>query len=321
MSVSHSPIWFSTTPGSLHIPGIHRVLFHEKNGLEGLHPSDDSFTRTLAVRFYAQAFYQATVQQKGTDETRLKEILQQVAQKNALPEFNREIARIAKQDKKPYRNARHIIEREYARNPFKAFFKSATRKELLDYLETGKNHFRPSGWEYRKLGMWNAVADFVAVCRQYPVMSSCVIGAVAWLGHKFPFAGGVSGIAIIAWGTVASAIHELKALASPKQSEARAEHHIKSGENMAAALITSLGYKGIRNGTINGLEHAREKVGVMSEASAVKKAASGMWTAVKATSKEQHKTTPLESFLFVSGLFDNVSLPFNWAADKLGLHR
>lgn len=312
------------------IPVSYPRSFSQANGLQPTGVPPDFYTRFAVTQSEAQAFYQAVVQKPqkaGAPKTefsqeRIQALLQQVHRKNGMPAFNQAVAQLAMADGKPYQNAQDLLIGELFHNPFKRFFKSATQKELLDNLKYGENRFSASSLEYRKLGMWNAVADFVAVCKQYPVMSAGVIGAVAYFGHRYPFLGALSGAMIIAWGAGASAIHEIKAALLPKQPSAqRADHYTRSGENMAAALITALGYKGIKNGNINGFEHAKEKAALMTSASKLRKTASGSWAAVKATSTEKNKTNLIESLLFVTGLFDNVLLPFNWLADRLKINK
>lgn len=270
-----------------------------------------SSAQVLAKNFYGE------MAQETVDEDKVRGILKQVKHQSDPRAFNQVLARLARQDSKPYRNAQDLLRGKLYKNPIKRFFKTASYKETLDFLHFGENRFQASAWEHRRLGMWNAVADFVAVCKQYPVMSAGVIGAVAYLGHRYPFLGGISGVAIIAWGVAASVMHEIKAAFRQDNPEEKAKRYERSGENLAAALITSVGYKGIKNGTINGFEHAGEKVALLKEASWPAKVLKGALSAIKARSKEQHKTNLPESILFVSGLFDNVLLPFNWAADRL----
>jgi len=74
--------------------------------------------------------------------------------------------------------------------------------------------------------------------------------------------------------------------------------------------------KGIKAGSLNGIEQAatafKTRPNTMSP---IVGALKGGKTAITATASEKHKTNLLEGVLFVSGLFDNVLLPFNWLDD------
>ncbi|HEY9685856.1 MAG TPA: hypothetical protein V6C52_02645 [Coleofasciculaceae cyanobacterium] len=158
--------------------------------------------------------------------------------------------------------------------------------------------------------------DFGLVCKARPVMSALVIGSVAALGHRYPFLGGASGVLIMAWSSVATLIHELLARKNTPMNEVRAEHYIRSGENITAFLLTASGADGIWKGTINGLRAFRNTTGALRELNPLSRWMKASWAATKSELQEE-KMSLFEGFRFVAGLFDNVLLPFNWLADKL----
>jgi hypothetical protein len=115
-------------------------------------------------------------------------------------------------------------------------------------------------------------------------------------------------------------LHEILARQHGLTKADRAAHYKASGENMAAFAITSIGGKGIKEGLQNGMKVYRSTVSEgsrLQEVNGLSRSMSGLWQASKARPTGEHKTNALESFLFVSGLFDNVLLPFNWLADKV----
>jgi hypothetical protein len=132
--------------------------------------------------------------------------------------------------------------------------------------------------------------------------------------------GAVSGVAILAWSSAFSLKHEIQAMQIPAMNARKAEHYRDSGENMAAFLITALGGKGIHEGTINGFKQGHTAFRALPKTTALQSAKAGLsstWTAISSKLPQEHKMNPVEAFLFVSGLFDNVLLPFNWLADKI----
>jgi len=268
----------------------------------------------------AASFCKATLEKTGTHDAALKPILQQVHRLGIQQEFQAAVVIEAQRHGRKVKGAADIIEREFGGNPLERFFKNAPRKEHLDYLVHGHNRYRATPWEYRLYGMYRSLADFLFVCKKHPVMSAGVIGSVAWLGHRYPFLGAISGVAILAWSAVFSLKHELQALESPAMNSRKAEHYQNSGENMAAFLITALGAKGIHEGTVNGFKQGSIAFKTAPNKTALQGIQAGLkstWVAIKSTLPQENKMSPVEAFLFVSGLFDNVLLPFNWLADKM----
>ena len=290
-------------------------LHHRKNASSTAEAVHQPFYRDMAIFNYAQVFYGLTAGKTDQDEDRLKLLCMQVRENGVADAFNRDVVGLAKRNGLDITSTEAIIDQEFGRHSPERFFKSALRKNLKNCLDGGQRKASP--WEYRRYGMWRAVADFFGVCRDYPVMSAGVVGLVAYFGHKYPFLGGISGSMIIAWGFLASLANEWKARLKPSNAQDKSAYYVRSGENLAAALITCLGLKGIVHGSINGVEDAKAAITALPNATRPKKLLSATTTAITATSKEKHKTTLLESALFVSGLFDNVLLPFNWLADTL----
>lgn len=270
---------------------------------------------------YAEQFCQATVDQFGTDEKAVKRILKDVHRLHLHREFNQAVMVATRSRDKEAQGVIDVLEREFAANPMEKPFKNAIRKECMDYLQYGKNFYRPSAWDYRLYGMYRSLADFANVCKQHPVMSASVIGSVAVLGHLYPFVGAVSGVAILAWAGAFTAMNEVQARRQDKTNADKAAHYTASGENMAAFAITAIGGKGIKEGTQNGIKVYNRTVSQTPQPASVqdgvKSRAKGLWNATKARAEGEHKTNALESFLFVSGLFDNVLLPFNALADNM----
>lgn len=276
--------------------------------------------RWLSAQRLAAMFCKATLEKAGTQDNVLKPILEEVHRRGVQREFHVAVVSEAKRHGRNIQDASDIIEREFGGNPFERIFKNAPRKEHLDLLAYGRNRYHASAWDYRLYGMYRSVADFLYVCKKHPVMSAGVIGSVAWLGHRYPFLGAISGVAILAWSAVFSLKHELQASQLSTMDANKAEHYQYSGENMAAFLITALGAKGIHEGTINGFKQGGQVFRRMPKTTAIesiKAGASSTWSAIKSTLPQEHKMSPVEAFLFVSGLFDNVLLPFNWLAEKM----
>lgn len=269
---------------------------------------------------YAEQFCKATIDQFGTDEKAVKRILKDVHRLRLHAEFNQAVMAAARKRDKDVQGVVDLLEQEFAANPVEKPFKNAVRKECMDYLQYGKNLYRPSAWDYRLYGMYRSMADFGKVCKQHPVMSAGVIGSVALLGHMYPFLGAVSGVAILAWAGTFTAVNEILARRQGQTKAEQAAYYQASGENMAAFAITAIGGKGIKEGTQNGVKVYNRTVQTAQPTTVLEGVTArwrGLWNATKARAQGEHKTNALESALFVSGLFDNVLLPFNWLADKL----
>lgn len=288
---------------------------------------DELLLRQKQGKDLAKKFCKATLETRfGTDEQKVLDVLRQVHQQGVKPEFEIATLNEARRHGKIFNNASEIIQDEFAGNVFEKIFKNATRKEALDYLALGRNTYQATAGDYRLYGMYRSLADFGAVCKQHPAMSAGIIGAVAYLGAKYPFLGGISGIGIMGWGSAMSVINEVKAARRPQKMDAlKARQYMASGENLAAVLITAIGTHGIIEGNqlgkaaIQGVKASKN----MNPAHKFLKQASA---AITATEKKYPHVIPHDSdsklklvktALFVSGLFDNVLLPFNWAAEKL----
>lgn len=286
--------------------------------LNGYNQQSHSSNFHINIYKLANAFYHYLVTQ--FNPSLLKHLLQGVHLKGVFPHFSKALSHIGSQNGTPIYSPQDLVELKYSKDIISKPFKQAERKELNDYVTHGKNTYSASNWEYRLLGMYTSLKSFVDMCKQYPLMSAGVISASAYLGHKYMFFGAISGIGIIAWGLGASVIHEWKAQQAKSRPHEKAHHLIESGENIAAALITSIGVKGIKSGAINGFERGKETAALAAKNGITSKWRQ-LWRGAKsaclARMKEEHKTTPIEKVLFVTGLFDNVLLPFNWAAQKL----
>lgn len=271
-----------------------------------------------AAAHFAEQFCKATIDVFGTDEKALKSILKDVHRLGIRPEFKLAVLSATQLRGKPFQRVSDIIEREFAANPLEKWFKNAPRKESMDYWRTGQNQYRATAWDYRLNGMYRSMADFGLLCQKHPVMSTAVIGSVATLGHLYPFMGAVSGLAILAWAGAFSLMHETLALKHPQMNDQKAGHYKTSGQNLAAVLLTTLGAKGISQGSKNGMkayQNTTDDAIRSGEYNSFSTPLAGIWNATKARSTGEHKTNAFESVLFVTGLFDNVLLPFNWAAD------
>lgn len=286
--------------------------------------------REKQAKLLAKAFCRATVEARfGTDEKKVLHVLQRVNHKGLKPEFERLVLEEVRRHGKLFSSVQEMIQAEFAGNPFERRFKNAAYQEALDSWALGQNTYRGTGWDYRLYGMYRSVADFVAVCRQHPAMSAGIIGAVAFLGAKYPFLGGLSGLGIMGWGTAATVSSEVKAAQHPPRMDAtKAEHYTASGENLAAVLITALGFHGIKDGTLLGkaaIQSVQAPTG--QQRNPFHRLGQKALAAITATEQKYPGVVPhdqtgagkwVKTTLFVSGLLDNVLLPFNWAADKLG---
>ncbi len=286
--------------------------------------------REKQAKSLAREFCRATVEARfGPDEKKVLHVLQRVNQKGLNPEFERAVLEEVRRHGKGFASVRELIEAEFAGNPFERRFKNAAYQEALDSWALGQNTYRGTGWDYRLYGMYRSVADFVAVCRQHPAMSAGIIGAVAFLGAKYPFLGGLSGLGIMGWGTAATVSNEVQAAQHPpRMNAAKAEHYTASGENLAAVLVTALGFHGIKDGTMLGkaaIQSVQAPTG--QQRNPFHRLGQKAVAAITATERKYPGVVPhdqtgagkwVKTTLFVSGLLDNVLLPFNWAADKLG---
>jgi hypothetical protein len=270
---------------------------------------------------YAEQFCKATIDQFGTDEKAVKRILKDVHRSKLHLEFNQAVAEAArKRGKGELQGVVDVLEQEFAANPVEKPFKNSVRRECMDYLNFGQNLYRSSPWDYRLYGMYRSIADFAGICKQHPVMSAGVIGSVAVLGHMYPFVGAVSGLAILAWAGTFMAVNEIQARRHGVMNADKAAHYTASGENMAAFAITAIGGKGIKEGAQNGVKIYNRTVSKSTRPDlqeSIQSRAKGIWNATKARPEGEHKTSPMESFLFVTGQFDNVLLPFNELQDRM----
>lgn len=315
---------------------------------------DEVLIRHSKAQTLAKAFCEATMGQRmGSDEKKMLHVLKAVQEEGVRPEFEKAVVNDARRHGKIYNSASAIVQDELAGNFWERKFKNAPRKEALDYLKYGKNTYRATGWDYRLYGMYRSLADFTAVCKEYPVMSAGVIGAVAVLGGLFPFLGAASGIGIMGWTTLFSAKNEIQAAQKGEvMNQEKAEHYKASGENIAAFLLTASGMHGIKGGSELGVSAWSKAADAKKGANFLSRHASGLkaavtkvdenaipqwasngWAKFKTSIKGQPKTTaPFGSVpkksenglidwanrgLFVVGLFDNVLLPFNAVADKI----
>lgn len=282
------------------------------------------------VKKLCKEFCRATVEARfGTDEKKVLQVLERVNRQGLKWAFERAVLQQTAASGKRFDSVEAVIESEFAGNPFERKFKNASRQEALDYWRWGHNHYRGSGWDYRLYGMYRSLADFMAVCKQHPAMSAGLIGAVAYLGSKYPFLGGLSGLGIMGWGTAALVGSEVRAAQHPpRMNAAKAEQYTASGENLAAVLITALGFHGIKDGALLGkaaIQSVQAPAG--QKRHPFQRLGQKAVAAVTATEQKYPGVVPhdhtgaakwVKTTLFVSGLLDNVLLPFNWLAEKLG---
>lgn len=292
-----------------------RLSFH--------HPNAALVMRQQAAARLAEQYCQATIDRFGTDEESVKAIFTKVQEQRLRPQFDFALQTLALQRGQKHGDAARILQQELKGNPLNRFFRAAPLKECQDILALGRNTYRASAMDYRLYGMYRSIADFIKVCKKHPIMSTGIIGAVFFLGHRYPFLGAASGVVILGWSAAVSAIHEVLALKQPGMDARKAAHYQSSGENLAAFGITFIGGKGIVKGTLNGYQQGaaayrnvinKSGIGLFNS---LKAAADGTLKAICSTMSEDRKLGLTEGFLFVSGLLDNVLLPFNWAADQL----
>jgi hypothetical protein len=260
----------------------------------------------------ASDFYKATLDHTpGINVDEVKRIFAIVHQQNTHKAFDEAIVHKARQEGYLIKGAVHILDKKFS-GLLKPFMQ-VPRKECMDILLHGKNRYRSTPAEYRLRGMWTAIADFLTVCKKHPILSTSIIGSVAYLGGTYPFLGAVSGIAIMAWASAVTVFSELKAKHLPVMNAEKAGHYVRSGENIAAFLLTFSGVDGIYKGAKNGVD-------IMAKSTALQHNTNGMaqygvktWHAISAKLKHGEEV----GIRFVIGLFDNVLLPFNGLADRM----
>ena len=263
------------------------------------------------IAVLADVFADATWRQPGVNEHQVKRVLKFVHDRQEHAAFDAAVAQLARQDGRTFANAQTVLERKWLGNPVGNLFNQAPVKDAADVYLTGTNQHRAKPWEYRTRGMWLSVANFLDVCRQYPVMSAAVVAATAYLGGKYPFLGGASGLAIIgAAGTgIAQSEHQAKRAGNNAE---KAHAYKQSGENLAALLLTLSGIDGILAGTWQGVK-AIQTGAVTASHPQVIQLAQRLWNGVKMTMPGGHHM----GIRFVVGLLDNVLMPFNSVAKNL----
>jgi hypothetical protein len=266
-----------------------------------------------AVNELSNQFANATWRMAGTNTTFVADALKKVHDSQSLPAFNKTLAATAWQEGRLLPSAVAVLNEELAGNGFSRLVKRAPLLESMDALLYGKNTYRGKPWDYRLWGAWSALTNFWDVCKQHPVMSSGVIGSVAYFGAKYPFLGAVSGVGIMGWSGVAMTAYEHKASKNPGGMNAeKAEDYLESGENAMAFLLTASGGDGIVKGVLNGAKVLEEAPTGVKAGSNLMQLGARVWRATKAQLDDGDHI----GLRFVVGLFDNVLLPFNWAAEK-----
>jgi hypothetical protein len=260
----------------------------------------------------AEDFCKATLDTSfGTDLQTVKKVFKEVYENNAHASFDAAVAERAKQDGYSVNNAVEVLDRKF--NGILKPFMQVPRKECMDILLHGKNLYRSTPMEYRMRGMWTAISDFLTVCKKHPVMSSAVIGSVAYFGGTYPFLGAISGIMIMAWAGAVTLINELKARKLPGMDEKKAECYLQSGENIMAFLLTFSGVDGIYSGAKNGLSVFAKTAPDLKNMNAFNNILIRSWAAIASKLKHGEEV----GLRFVVGLFDNVLLPFNALSERL----
>jgi hypothetical protein len=302
------------------------------------------FYKQKTVNLLADKFCKATVEQIGADEQEMKKTLRQVTRLGLQREFDEEVRRLAwEKENKIVNGAADVVESELGGNTINRFFRGAPLQECRDIMRTGRNPYHVTPWQYRRYGMYRSVADFVDMCKKHPFISFPVIGAVAYLGDKFPYLGAASGLALMAWSVGASAVHEFQVRHHRGMDATTAAHYEQSGENMAAFLMTIPGIHGIDEGvragrgafkqvfsdSVNWKNFLPKSLTGLKKATTLAKNSPEYTTAVQLgksperLEKEKNKKPDhwivrvIKRGLFVTGLFDNVLLPFNWVADQM----
>jgi hypothetical protein len=260
----------------------------------------------------AMQFANATWRRVGVDEGAVKTVLAQVHQTQQAPAFEATLQTLMQQDGRVFANAQAVLQHKWAGNMVSLAFNRAPLKETGDIYHTGVNHHTGSPWEYRLRGVWLSLANFMQMCRQYPVMSTVVIAATSYFGGKYPFLGGASGLGIVGLAAGGIAHHELKAKQQgPGMSAEKANHYQTSGENLSALLLTMSGIDGIVEGAWQGVKAMHAPVA--ASATPLVQQAIRLWNGIKMTMPGGHPMGPR----FVLGLLDNVLMPFNAMAKKL----
>jgi hypothetical protein len=262
------------------------------------------------VEDLADAFADATWRRVGVNEAMVKRLFKTVHDRQQQPAFDQAVAKLARRDGRPFADAQSVLAHKWAGNMVSQTFNRAPLKETADIYHTGTNPYRATPWEYRLRGMWQSLANFMAVCRQYPVMSSLVIGATGYLGGKYPFLGGASGLAIIGAAGVGMAHSEQAANTSINPSH-KAHFYKESGENLSDLVLTLSGVDGILAGTWQGIKAMKAPL-LVKRANLVQSAVR-LWNGIKMTMPTGQAVGPR----FVLGLLDNVLMPFNSVAKNL----
>jgi hypothetical protein len=259
-----------------------------------------------SVAHSAEQFYQATLGMTGTDIEKTKAILKHAHQQGNLPALKQAIVQKARQEGFAVNDTLDILHHEFSNNALKRVFKAAPRQSVMDVYNTGQDQYRASKMQYRLFGMWRAIANFLTVSKQYPLMSGAIIGLVAHYGGKYPFLGAFSGVGILGWSGANMARQEWRAR-GPGMTAEKAEALVSSGENLTAFALTASGGDGIYKVMAESVN--RLKAAPLS--------AKNLFNIVGMQLNAHDAMGGLQSLRFVMGLFDNVIPPFNAVANRL----
>ena len=189
-------------------------------------------------------------------------------------------------------------------------------KEMVDVYRHGEKRYRGKPGEYVRNGMWNSIATFLGMYKRYPLMSTAVtVGAGVIFGFPLQFLGALWGVGIIGFSALGIGTELYKASKIPKMNEEKAEHLKRVGENIDSLVITSIGGQGIVQGIESAIKSGANGFKAMRHLGAFHQWNKAVWDAL--WSPAPAGMGPLATFLFVSGLFDNVLEPFNNIANKL----
>lgn len=286
-------------------------------GISAVFPFASPGTMESRVLQLAQAFHQAVTRSKGLDHEAVKSIAEEVHRDSLYPAFAQAVAMVFRNAGEAVRSPLEAVqERQQAFNRFKRAMTGARMKSVEDFVATGQDRYRATPMEYRFQGMWDAMDTFLSACFQHPLLSMAVIGGVAYSGHRWPFWGAISGVAILAWSSMVSTFNEVKAarLPGPMTAE-KAAHYHTSGENILAFLMTATGGDAIAKSFIHGKNVFVETVRAVNNGSLVSRAWNATKTAFLSHPSEESlqgagKARQIfEQFRFLSGLLDNVLLP------------
>jgi hypothetical protein len=268
----------------------------------------------------SRAFLNATLARSGTDYGQVTSVLSWARQHQALEKLDAVILQRRGLAEGPHPVA-SILAKEFYSNPVSAWWKQAKIQEVMDTLQTGAPTYRQTPWDYRRFGMWKCLADFFSICKRHPLVSSIIIALVGYYGGKYPFIGGFSGAIIMGLSALGLWKSERLARQVPgPMGAAKAEHYITSGENLADFLLTAFGADGIAQSCWQGgkvflspLPKARAAWQMHTPVAWLRR----LWRATTFQLTNQARMNAFQSFRFVIGLFDNVIMPFNWAAEKI----